>query len=602
MKGRLAHKPHLFFFSVCLVTALCVSLASRGVNGEETPSGEENSEAIQQLESILALPTRFDRQSALFQFVSTANTPTLNALLSYSVSMAAKRLQKDVQEIVLLRLASLDPKSALSQIESLPEDQQIGLTRVIYQEWSLSNLNQAVAHAKGLDELSREAAFEGIWESRIDLTPDQRLEIAAQLDCLELVNDLMDEELAGLVVDNPDEALDEYLKDNEDDLHIGGSQVYLFEHISRALLDRHGTEAALRIVDRKMRGHPSRHRILVVFFGEVAKEEPDLAFELAMGMRQKDDEILASVRILGWADTDPVGALKSSMSIQDKKLRARVLSGLSLSPAPIQIPVQILEALGSSLGDADENLVSRSLTALAGKSPESAVQYLDRIDDSAYRLRVAERVVRIWAQQDARSALDWINAQENTQGYRQNLLPIAMKELVYEDPLLAFQAALEIPDQRDRVGSEARVIEEIAKFDTELAISMLPRTRNEQTKLHAARAVGETLIQDGDSVGAKEIAELLPQSDRTVYFMRLIGPWISHAPRELYELIPDLPTDRVKSHAANELLNPFQNLTFNIDEQEKLQSYSLSSRDLDKELSNFFLYSRDSEYINLMRQ
>ena len=73
--------------------------------------------------------------------------------------------------------------------------------------------------------------------SRIDLTPDQRLEIAAQLDCLELVNDLMDEELAGLVVDNPDEALDEYLKDNEDDLHIGGSQVYLFEHISRALLD-----------------------------------------------------------------------------------------------------------------------------------------------------------------------------------------------------------------------------------------------------------------------------------------------------------------------------------------------------------------------------
>ena len=150
MKGHLAHMPHLFFFSVCLVTALCVSLTSPGVNGEETPSGEENSEAVQQLESILALPTRFDRQSALFQFVSTTSEPALNALLSYSVSMASKRLREDLQETVLLKIASLDPKSSLMQIESLPEDQQIGLTRVIYQEWSLSNLNQAVAQCQGL--------------------------------------------------------------------------------------------------------------------------------------------------------------------------------------------------------------------------------------------------------------------------------------------------------------------------------------------------------------------------------------------------------------------------------------------------------------------
>lgn len=602
MNGRLAHRPHLFFFSICLVAALCVSLGTLSVRGEETPSGEEDSEAIQQLEAILELPTRFDRQSALFQFVSTTSEPALNGLLSYSVSMASKRLREDVQETVLLRLASLDPKSSLTQIESLPEDQQTGLTRVIYQEWSLSNLNQAVAHAKSLDELSQKEAFEGIWESRIDLTPDQRMEIAAQLGCLQLANDLMDESLAGLEVDDADQALDEYLKDNEDYLHIGGSQVDLFEHISRALLDKHGTEAALRIVDRKMRGHESRHRILIVFFDEVAKEEPDLAFQLAMGMRQRDDEFLASGRILGWADTDPMSALKSSMSVQDKKLRDWVLRGLSLSPAPIKIPVQILDALGSSLGDANENLVSRSLTALAGKSPEAAVEYLDHIDDSEDRLEYAERVVRIWARQDARSALDWINAQDNSQGYRQNLLPIAMKELVYEDPHLAFQVALEIRDQRNRVGSEAQAIEEIAKFDSELAISLLPSTRDIETKLHAARSVGVALIQDGDSAGAKEIAELLPQSDRTDYFLRLMGRWALYDPSGLFELISDLPSDEVKKSAAASLLAQHQfndEVTFSTEEQEELQSYLPNDENPRVQPSSREL--RDFEFVDLHR-
>ena len=600
MNYRSAHRRH-FFPLVCLMAALGLLTATLGANGEEMPTGEENAEAIQKLEAVLALPTRFERQSALFQFVSTATAPTLNALLSFSVSMASKRLQEDVQETILLKLASLDPKRALVQIEKLQEDQQLAMIRVIYQEWSLSNLNQAVARAKSLDEPRREAAFEGIWETRIDLTPDQRMDIATQLDCLQLADDLMDESLAGIAVDDPDEALEKFFRDNELDLHIGGSQVFLFEHISRALIDKHGTAAALRIVDRKMRGHKSRRRILNVFFDEVAKEQADLAFELALGMRQKDDEFLASGRILGLADTDPVGALKASMSVQDKELQDWVLRGLSLSPAPIQIPVQILEALGSSLGDANENLVSRSLTALAGKSPEVAVEYLYRIDKLADRLKYAERIVKTWAQQDARSALDWINAQENTEGYRQKLLPIAMKELVYEDPHLAFQVALDIRDRSNRVGSEAQVIEEIAKFDPELAISMLSRTRDEQTKLHAARSVGETLIRDGDSVGAKEIAELLPQSDRADYFMRLIGPWISHAPRELYELIPDLPTDRVKSHAANELLNPLGRVTFNSEEQEQLRSYVSYSRDLDNELLDFYLYSRDFQYVNLSR-
>ncbi len=602
MNGHLARRPHLISVAVCLVTAFCLSIGTLSANGEEMPSEEEYSEAIQQLEAILVFPTRFDRQSALFQFVSTATTPTLNALLSYSVTMASKRLQDDVQEIVVLKLASLDPENSLTQVESLPEEQQNGLTRVIYQEWSLSNLNQAVAHAKSLDELSREAAFEGIWESRIDLTPDQRIEIAAQLDCLQLVNDLMDEALAGLAVDDADEALEEYLKDNEDDLHIGGSQVYLFEHISRALMKRHGTEAALRIVDRKMRGHQSRHRILNVFFDEVAKEEPDLAFQLATGMRQKDDEFLASGRILGWADTDPMAALKSSMSVQDKELRAWVLSGLSLSPAPIKIPVQILEALGSSLGDADENLVSRSLTALAGKSPETAVEYLDRIDDPEGRLKYAERVVRIWARQDARSALDWINAQEDTQGYRQNLLPLAMKELVYEDPHLAFQAALDIRDRRNGVGSEAQAIEEIAKFDSELAISMLPRTRDKQTKLHAAQSVGVSLIRDGDSVGAKEIAELLPQSDRADYFLRLMGRWALYDPSGLFQLISDLPSDEVKMSAAGSLLAQHQfndEVTFSNEEQEELRTYLPNDENPRIQPSSGDL--RDFEFVDLNR-
>ena len=177
-----------------------------------------------------------------------------------------------------------------------------------------------------------------------------------------------------------------------------------------------------------------------------------------------------------------------------------------------------------------------------------------------------------------------------------------MKELVYEDPHLAFQVALEIRDRRNRVGSEAQAIEEIAKFDTELAISLLPSTRDIETKLHAAREVGVALIQDGDSAGAKEIAELLPQSDRADYFLRLMGRWALYDPSGLFELISDLPSDEVKESAAASLLAQHQfndEVTFSNEEQEELQSYLPNDENPRVQPSSREL--RDFEFVDLRR-
>ena len=604
MNSRFANRTRFFFVSLGLLTAFSLSTGALGEEGEEATTEDAS---IQQLEVVLAIPMRFERQSALFQFVSTATKPTLDALLAFSTSMASKRLQEDVQEALVLRLASLDPRGALSRVESLDEDQKVALTSVVYQEWSLSNLDEALAHAKSLEQPGREAALEGVWESRTDLTLNQRMDIAAQLDCQQLANDLRDEALSRLEIEDADEAFEEFLKDNEEG-NIGQSQAHLFKHISRALVEKHGTKAALRRADRKMRevdrksrGNQKRDWILNVLLDEVAKEEPDLAIQLSTGLRQEYG-FLVGGRIMDRADIDPIGALKSTLSVQGKELREGALRGLSLSPAPIQIPEQILEALGNSLGDASDNLLYRSFSALASKSPEAAIVYLDRIADSEHRLKYAQRIVKIWARQDARSALDWVNVQQETHNYRMKLLPIALKEFVYEDAVLAFQTALEIPGRARSIGPEAEVIEEIAKFDLELAISMVPEARDKRTRIKAAQSVGATLVRQGDSARALGIADHLMQSERDNYMMLLIGEWAFSDPKGLYELIRDLPTEESKFRAAATLLGQQQfqdELIFDDEEMRELQSYMSNNKDVE-----ILFDSRDAtdfDFVNLRK-
>ena len=501
------------------------------------------------------LTSRFQRQSAMFNFVGSADATLLHELLQQSEDVPSQQLRDEVQEIVTLRLASLDPVDALARLSELEDDRRAVLTQVVFEDWAHSNYEQAIEHAENLDDTGRQAALRGILGSLGDLSRRNMRIVAEWLNCADIANDVINETMARREVLDPDSALDEFLS-GRDAEHIlrEDADIHLFEHISRSLIEKHGARAALRHVSRAIGSSPRRGRALNVFFDEMRKDAPELAVQLGVEMSRDNDELVGGGVVLGWAYIDPLKALDTSLSVQDVNQRNMLLQALPLSGSVEEIPEDVLELLGSYPDVDSGGVVSRAVNALARKSPDLAVQYFHLVQDEAKRLDLAKRVVETWSRFDVVSALNWVKTSSEISELRKNLIPLVLKELVYADVQLALKTSLEIDAAEFAVGPEAGVIEELAKTDMETAIGMLASTRNAETRLAASKSVAETLISDGESARVIEIGDGLSESDRDEYFQSLFGTWVWSDWTGLYESIDQLPTAEIQSTAAEALL------------------------------------------------
>ena len=100
----------------------------------------ESSPALQPLWEILEIPSRFYRRSALHRFIASSDAPALRDLLKQSEAIGNKQLREEVQEVVVLKLASFDEMDTIALFEDMEDDRRSSLTRLVFQERSLSDL------------------------------------------------------------------------------------------------------------------------------------------------------------------------------------------------------------------------------------------------------------------------------------------------------------------------------------------------------------------------------------------------------------------------------------------------------------------------------
>ena len=576
---------------------------SSSLAGSSNKDEHEASPALLPLSEILEMPSRFYRRSAMHRFVATSDAPALRDLLKQSEEIDNRQLREEVQEVVVLKLASLDEMDTIAHFEGMEDDQRSSLTKLVFQESSLLDLDGSIAFAEGLDTLGRTAALKGISASREDLSMDQWNAIVFKLANQEVANNIKAESMSRESIEDPDEALQSFLSIYGGVL-LEDAQIHLFEHVSRSLINKYGAREALRRAGRAIESSPVPGRAYNVFFGELLKDDPELTVQLAVEMSHGANELEAAGVALRWASYDPLGALRSALSIHDAEQREWALQAFPLSGAAEDIPEQILATLsnypqeGTSSDEGTGLIVWRAIRALTRSAPEKAVRHLNRIPDEAERLEMAREVVQTWSRSDVLSALNWINTSDDVRELRQRLIPIAISELVYEDPHLAMQTALELATPDLGVGPEASVIEELAKIDMDMAISLMPSARNEETRISAAQSIGKTLIRNGDSARAMEIAKELPESRQDAYFESLLLNWVWNDGLGLLELFHRLPTIKTRRAAARSLLISQRSMNGirMTEEQEKTVLSFLTEEDL-SELQSSLDEPQDWEYV-----
>ena len=136
--------------------------------------------SVENLDDILLFDTDFERKAALFGLMDEANETSLIKFFDESQNLDSEHLRNMSEGIIIQKLASLNPMSALEQVIVLPLNRQEDLILAIFEEISLSDINEARSLALDLKPSLQQAALIGILRARHKHSNELLLEVATQ--------------------------------------------------------------------------------------------------------------------------------------------------------------------------------------------------------------------------------------------------------------------------------------------------------------------------------------------------------------------------------------------------------------------------------------
>ena len=304
---------------VAMVTSITHSQASDPL--ASTDSVEQDLKDIAQLES------NFEQELALMKLFDVATNTVLYDVLEQSERIESTKFRTTVRSVAVRKLTTVDPKDTLERISGWDAAVRAPLITVAYQEWSVLDLEAAISYMRKLDESNLQAAMRGILDSRADLGSKRIEEIASQFGIEGVANAWLADSMGRNPIEDPEKAWDELVRTFPDNLfEIKGDQLDLVAHVLNASWEKDGIKA-LRRLDRSLRDRPGRIRLMQAFLEHLADEDPELALDVAIDLNRNEDDLIASVRMLIWADDDPFCRLTRFTEDSEQELTRRPCEG-----------------------------------------------------------------------------------------------------------------------------------------------------------------------------------------------------------------------------------------------------------------------------------
>ncbi len=307
---------------------------------------------------------------------------------------------------------------------------------------------------------------------------------------------------------------------------------------------------------------------------KIVDTDPNYAFDAAISLRPDDKNDRLSWGVVNdWAEFDPRAAFARVLSIDfDTGLRERLLS-LAMDRWAYKDPLEML----GNIDRVPKELVNRGVeevfSRLAKRSPGDAAVHVGAIQDASGKQVAVKEIVDVWLKRDVTRAISWIRSSQELEGFRQEVLGRALKDIARTDPSKAVDLALEQPIQKSEIGLEANVIRNVSYYDIDEAMSLLPKVRLGATKVEVCDALAASLIGHGKVERALDLARELPEESRDRHHQRVVSLWARTKPVEVAEKIDKLPLGERKPRVAfNALIGDHLDLDLSNEQREKLKS------------------------------
>ncbi|MCY4142375.1 MAG: hypothetical protein OXG08_01625 [Gammaproteobacteria bacterium] len=186
--------------------------------GQIRASYNETLLTIADLSDPSKFESRIARTAALFRSLAGSSESTLRQFLEQSKSMHPGSWQSELQNAIIQRLSLLNPIVALTEARNFSEPRQQSLIPLVYREWAVSNLDQAIAHAQSFEVDQKRSVVESIVLSRADLPAEQLRDIAKSLGHEWIAVKVLQEHFGLAAIKDPKRELKEFLDQNASSL------------------------------------------------------------------------------------------------------------------------------------------------------------------------------------------------------------------------------------------------------------------------------------------------------------------------------------------------------------------------------------------------
>lgn len=538
---------------------------------------------VRNLDDLMKIASAFEQGLALRILLADANEAQTAELLAETKDIPSNSIKYDFQTAIVQRLAQINPRRAVAQIRKLSSQSYPGrYVSSIFTEWSRSNLDEAVAHARTMSNDWKESALTGILQERTDLSDEVLLSIARDLGNEQIAVAAITQKKIEDAIGNPEKAWNELVIDLQHD----SQHMWSIARVASAWVEKEGL-SVLDQISQSLTNMELRQHVVRRVLDDIAHDDPEGAFKYALTLESDPHNSITRNLMRTWARSDPRSALATASEIEKNSLRRDMEKTAAESWAQNE-PREVMEDINTLPAHVRESAIASAIGRIAHASPKEAAVLVAGMENGAARISAASSVASTWAYQDHKAALDWILNEPTIEEIRPHMLRTIMYRLVQIDPKLAMDTALSQPIEKGEgamwtgmgeIGMELNVIASLAYSDLEKAIELLPQVREGPTKVQAFSMVSGAMIRNGDVDEALNMIQQVPESERAGLYTAVAGSWAGHDPEGMLNSMDRFPSKEIKSKAAAMLVqfNRFQkNLT---DEQVETAKKYLTEED-----------------------
>ena len=530
---------------------------------------------IHTIEDTLALPTDFVQTEALYVLAGRSDSAGVQDLIYQANRVASPSDRAAGLNILFLRLAEIDPESALAMARTEYFSDLSGVEQQVWHAWARMDLDAAIDAAKRDTSAAKNLAVQVFYSAYGYMGNKDTDYIEAELGIPPSRN-IQAQYINTLARDNPRAAI-EYISD----MPGGQTRDQLIAVLGSILAKSMPNEAAG--FAEFFASNRDRQVYTNAVGGTVVTQDPEQTLRALMsGPRtpQRRGQISSAINMLASTDLDKALLYYSEASPQDRQhmLFAVARELVQRDPAAAiewarsnrsrsnqvdefstivglvaQFEPELALQAAETVKNLDErrNLLAQVVAQIAQDDRAMAINYLATIENKQEFNLLAMRIVPRWAVDEPQAALAWIASNDNVNA--QQMYNIIGHQMVNYDVDLARRLLPGIPGDAANMWRR-QIVQQLSSQGSIIEAKDFVRQFEDEDDYYQLQSVLISGLAQSDIYAARSMAEQLPDGEvRTQTLQNLVAMHAQQDPADAANWLNSLSDQQARQHAAAEL-------------------------------------------------